>query len=81
MLADADLDHAAQLAVTSRFLNNGQSCIAAKRIILVPRIAAAFLRALHGPPPGPQTGRPASTTTPTSARWPAPTCATPCTAR
>ncbi len=43
VLADADLDHAAQLAATSRFLNNGQSCIAAKRIILVPEIVKPFL--------------------------------------
>jgi len=43
VLADADLELAVTLATASRFLNGGQSCIAAKRIILVESIAEDFL--------------------------------------
>jgi succinate-semialdehyde dehydrogenase/glutarate-semialdehyde dehydrogenase len=44
VLEDADLELAVQNAVTSRFLNGGQSCIAAKRFILVDAIAGEFVR-------------------------------------
>jgi succinate-semialdehyde dehydrogenase/glutarate-semialdehyde dehydrogenase len=44
VLHDADMDLAVSTAVSSRFLNCGQSCIAAKRFILVPQIADEFLR-------------------------------------
>lgn len=43
VLKDADLDLATTVGVQSRYLNNGQSCIAAKRFILVPEIADAFI--------------------------------------
>ncbi|MGB9151320.1 MAG: NAD-dependent succinate-semialdehyde dehydrogenase [Burkholderiales bacterium] len=46
VLADADLDLAVEQAVQSRYSNCGQSCIAAKRFILVPEIADQFVQQL-----------------------------------
>jgi len=42
VLEDADIDFAAKNAVVGRMQNNGQSCIAAKRFILVKGIAERF---------------------------------------
>jgi succinate-semialdehyde dehydrogenase/glutarate-semialdehyde dehydrogenase len=46
VLHDADLEHAVETAVKARFLNCGQSCIAAKRFIVVPQIADEFVQRL-----------------------------------
>jgi succinate-semialdehyde dehydrogenase / glutarate-semialdehyde dehydrogenase len=44
VLASANLDDAVRTAVTARVQNNGQSCIAAKRFIVVEAVADEFLR-------------------------------------
>ena len=44
VLADADLDAAASTGARARNQNTGQSCIAAKRFIVVDRVAADFER-------------------------------------
>jgi succinate-semialdehyde dehydrogenase/glutarate-semialdehyde dehydrogenase len=43
VLASADLDACVRTAVTARVQNNGQSCIAAKRFIVVDEVADEFL--------------------------------------
>jgi len=45
VLADADIEAAAKVAVTARFQNNGQSCIAAKRFIVEASAYDEFLEA------------------------------------
>ena len=42
VLADADLESVVRTAVESRAINNGESCIAAKRFIVVEEIAGEF---------------------------------------
>lgn len=46
VLPNADLDEAIATATTARLMNNGQSCIAAKRFILVGDIAEKFEQGL-----------------------------------
>jgi succinate-semialdehyde dehydrogenase/glutarate-semialdehyde dehydrogenase len=43
VLADADLEEAAAVAVKARFINVGQSCVNAKRFIVVDSIAERFV--------------------------------------
>ncbi len=46
VLGDADLDAAALACATGRLINGGQSCIAAKRFLVVEPIQDAFVQAL-----------------------------------
>ncbi|MFA6290101.1 MAG: NAD-dependent succinate-semialdehyde dehydrogenase [Opitutaceae bacterium] len=42
VLADADLDHAAEICAQARLVNGGQSCISGKRFIVVESVRPAF---------------------------------------
>lgn len=44
VLEDADIDDAVKTAITARLINNGQSCIAAKRFIVMSKIYDEFER-------------------------------------
>lgn len=46
ILKDADIESAVEVCATSRLLNSGQSCIAAKRFIVVPSVRDEFERRL-----------------------------------
>jgi succinate-semialdehyde dehydrogenase/glutarate-semialdehyde dehydrogenase len=63
VLEDADLEHAAEVAVLARFQNAGQSCIAAKRFIVVEPIAEAFLSRFRAAVAALVVGDPAQETT------------------
>ncbi|WP_462417822.1 NAD-dependent succinate-semialdehyde dehydrogenase [Kytococcus sp. Marseille-QA3725] len=63
VLADADLEEAAQVAATSRIINAGQSCIAAKRIIVERSVHDEFVELLTGHLAGLTVGDPAQEST------------------
>ncbi len=48
VLDDADIEKAGRMAVSARMINTGQSCIAAKRIIVIEKVAAAFKEVFLG---------------------------------
>lgn len=47
VLEDADVEKAAKVAADARLINSGQSCIAAKRFIVVDRVFDRFLELFH----------------------------------
>jgi len=63
VLGDADVGRAAQTAAEARLINSGQSCIAAKRFIVVDRVADQFLERFTSEMRGRKVGDPLDPTT------------------
>lgn len=63
VLSDADVDLAVQVCTTSRLINNGQSCIAAKRFIVHDSIYGAFAAGMTAAMNARKTGDPMSAET------------------
>ncbi len=63
VLADADLEKAAGVCAQSRLTNNGQSCVSAKRFIVVKEVAPEFTRLLKEKMSGKNIGDPLDETT------------------
>lgn len=62
ILADADLHHAAKVCAESRLINSGQSCIAAKRFIVVQSVASPFISLFKEAMTSPKMGDPLDNT-------------------
>lgn len=58
ILADADLESAAEICASSRLINNGQSCISAKRFIVVKEVEKEFTELFIEKMKGRKTGDP-----------------------
>ncbi len=58
VLADADIELAAEVCAVGRLVNNGQSCIAAKRFVVVDAVRPAFEKAFVAEMKKPRTGDP-----------------------
>ncbi|MGD8812302.1 MAG: aldehyde dehydrogenase family protein, partial [Thioalkalispiraceae bacterium] len=63
VLADADIEAAAETLALSRIINAGQSCIAAKRIIVEAPVYEAFIEKFHQQLAGLKMGDPADEST------------------
>jgi succinate-semialdehyde dehydrogenase/glutarate-semialdehyde dehydrogenase len=63
VLDDADLDHAAEICAASRLINSGQSCVCAKRFIVVGPVRAAFEKKFVARLRARRTGHPADPAT------------------
>jgi succinate-semialdehyde dehydrogenase/glutarate-semialdehyde dehydrogenase len=63
ILEDADLEKAAEICVNSRLINNGQSCIAAKRFIVVKSAEKKFTKLFINKMKAKKLGDPMDTTT------------------
>lgn len=63
ILADADLEAAAVACAKSRLLNNGQSCISAKRFVVIERVRSQFEAYFRAAMAKPQMGDPLNEST------------------